>query len=32
MSINLAHMAERKAFEITLNSIIKKARNGEELS
>ena len=32
MSMNLAHMAERKAFEITLNSIIKKARNGEELS
>ncbi len=32
MTMNLAHMAERKAFEITLNSIIKKARNGEELS
>ena len=32
MSMNLAHMAERKAFEITLNSIIKKARNGEDLS
>lgn len=32
MSKSLAHIAERKAFEITLNSIIKKARKGEDLS
>ena len=32
MSFNLAHKAERKAFEITLNSIVKKAQKGEDLS
>ena len=32
MSFSLAHKAERKAFEITLNSIVKKAQKGEDLS